>query len=498
MDEVDPFEGKLLLNCCTEFFKRIVEPLNTSEMMSFEEYLSMTSYSNKLKDHFRTIRTEFGNKPVTSVNTTCKSFIKSESYGKPKWPRWINSPDDVTKAVLGPFIKSVEKKFFKAGPWFIKGTDPKELPDKLRRMFGDSTVVETDFTAFESHHRGMYTEILLRFFYHMLRNTPENKAARVVIRKMVKGKNVCRTRHLEAHVDQRLMSGVLWTSLGNAVLNLCIMSFLRSRSLRRSTDVNEIVADMVTFNGLIEGDDGICEGFRVDQGVIDRLGLKLKLANANFYGDASFCGNVCARDSDTIVPDPLKVLRTMPLLGSPYTFANEKKQKGLMRAKAMSYKYMYANAPVVGAYCDWILEQTSGHDIRGVCHVLDNHKRGLVDLAMNWRLDDGTKGYLAPSRPSCADRELCEKRFGISIEEQLAMERCMKGKGPVYYPLEHFMSDDQVKHGVNFYTSEPLEFSPSSPPPEYAHKLSKLAGVGSKRVAREAKFTAEFCDVQDA
>ena len=131
-----------------------------------------------------------------------------------------------------------------------------------------------------------------------------------------------------------------------------------------------------TFNAFIEGDDGICSKFEVNEQLIQALGIQLKMEEKPNYGLASFCGIVCPVGSRHIIYNPDKFLRNFFWL--PIKFANrsQKDQDMYLRAKALSYLHSFGNCPIIGPISYEICKRTNTFNIKeSILNEFDKYKR---------------------------------------------------------------------------------------------------------------------------
>lgn len=396
------------------FLVKNLEPLISREVEDFDGWLSNTPYTSVRKLYLASLRhSEIAcGKKVSE----CLSFIKWEGYMEPKNPRAINSPSDLSKVILGPLFKAIDKKTFEM-KWFVKGTDPKQWPSRLRDLFGRRPVVGTDFKSFESHHRDGFSRIVHFWIMHMIRGLPVAHSTRRLISKLVLGHNVTKFSTCKAEILQRLMSGALWTSSANGVLNLLIMSYLTSRNAMPHLTPEQLAFyASESFVGVFEGDDGLSSATRVDRDLIQRLGVKLTLDESPSFDTASFCGIVCQYESDAVVTDPVKVLRSFFVIPPKYMNSSPKIHMQLYRAKALSYKYAYNDCPIVGPLCHKICDLTRSVDAR----VISSETK-------LWRLRDVPINELMAqwkNTPKVSDeaRAVVSQQFRVSVEQQLIIE----------------------------------------------------------------------------
>lgn len=401
-----------------KFARRItatIPKLSTELLTSL--WMDTRKYTKKVKIDFMEHRLDHFSAATYRDLVANTSFIKREMMCKAKHARGINSYSDASKAILGPWIKSVERTVFAHFPVFSKGTDPKDLPELLRTRLGDGPVMETDFTSMEGHHREVLMRVSRDMMLHVLDGAPP--VIKRIINRMCMGVNKCSFGCFTGEVAERLMSGALWTSLANGYLNFILLTYLRARS-ERPDDSVESLADNWSkyFDGLVEGDDGITKATELDERIISELGLRLKFERHNHFGDASYCGTRCSRDSDQIQCDPMKVLRNLVWVDPALKDAKRSKVLAQVRAKAMSYAHTYTGCPIVYPFAQRILELTAGINITDVakfCRGSYEQKRLQRALdAKPWR----TNSEITPGA-----REYMHARSGISPTEQERIEK---------------------------------------------------------------------------
>lgn len=424
----------------TLFIKHKLDPLRPEECKAFETWLELSKYDTKRKDMLAMLR-ERTDKLAEEV-AKAKSFVKNEGYENPKAARGINSYSDASKALLGAIISDVDAKTFKMN-YFVKGTNPRDWPKRLEQEFGCERVVETDFSSFEAHHRDEYSKVVHFWIMHMIRNVVDAGLKRL-ISQLVKGANIVQFKHLTAVIKQRLMSGAMWTSSSNAMLNLTSICYMSLRSKYPNLTAEELIGHLDEFKGLFEGDDGIFVDMGISEQMRKDMGVNLDFHCVSEYGKASFCGIICCDGSEGVVTDPIKFIKKIFYLDKNYTKSKQTKQLTMLRAKAMSYLTSYAKCPIIGPICKHICDCTSGFDVSSARAETDWWHRDSLDLAIAekpWN-KPRSEFYLPEYH---ANRVLVSERFGVSIETQMRIERSIKpGVPAIYCDLSEFMTDDQV------------------------------------------------------
>lgn len=441
MEKIDGDEKKSFTSFAKTFVRQHFNPLVEEEIPSFEEWMfNKTTYSSKRKENLAKVllSTERMSKKTPSSN----SFIKREGYEKPKNARGINSYTDESKVLIGRFQHAIDKKLFST-KWFVKGKNPNTWPGLLRERFGDNGVMGTDFTSFEAHHRDVFADVVHYAFMHMIRDCGLTNDYKRLLSRVMKGTNVTEFSRLRAEIDERLMSGAMWTSSANGLLNLLIMSYLVARS--KAPDVApELLAINIDdyFTGYVEGDDGICVDEQIDESIIQRLGIILKFEKHSHFTRASFCGIICDDsnlETPEVLKDPIKVLRNFFILDARYIGARKSIHKGLLRAKALSLMCNHKNCPIIGPLCDKICELTRGHSL--VATSENDFKQHYIDEAVQKKL------WTTRSVVTERARILVEEVFNITCAEQLRIESEINNStGRIYVDLSRYAHVDQARY----------------------------------------------------
>ncbi|KPA84471.1 RNA-dependent RNA polymerase [Leptomonas pyrrhocoris] len=333
-----------------------------------------------------------------------KSFIKDEGYDEYKMPRAINSYSDSTKYFLGPYIKSLEKKFFR-NKFFVKGKSNRERDEVLRHTFGDSKVLYTDFSHFESHHRGVYAQLFVDFLYYMGGDCLEFQAAR----HLILGSNKSTFSSIEASCKSRLMSGALWTSFQNSFLNFFVMAYLnyKKTAVKRQFRIESLKM-------FIEGDDGIMKHFNYNNRIIKRLGLCLKINSAEHFSLASFCGRVISQNA--CFTEPTKAIDKLCWFPMRMHSMKENARRAVFKARAMSLLENNENCPILDPLARKIIQMNRNIDARVALKHFSAYER---DILQDF---DFSPRKLDPSDISYENRVLMEQLYGITVDQQIWFE----------------------------------------------------------------------------
>lgn len=362
------------------------------DVLSFEDWLSDTGYSEHRKDELRkAANIDNFAPPPRSVSATVKSFGKLESYDQNKNLRWINSRSDRFKAYAGRFFKSIEAEVYKIG-YFVKHQSMVERAARVASLEKQGCrYFASDFTSFEAHFAPQFMLACeCQLYDYMLSNFP---GVSRYLDNVITGKCSASTRAgVHFTVKGRRMSGDMCTSLGNGFSNLMLWMFFMQENC------------VQWFDGLVEGDDGLfaINGSPPTIEQFALLGFVVKIDEISVPTEASFCGIVSAGQN---VRDPARFVRGFCWYeGAPTSLHHERE---LLRAKALSALYESPACPVVSALASYALELTTG-----------------VNPVFK------TDGYhpVYPSKPPPSvdvlpcTRFLFEKMYGISVAAQIEIE----------------------------------------------------------------------------
>lgn len=446
--------------------QRLFIPLVDADIPSLIEWLEGCSYSLSRKDQLAKLRklTAVLRTSGSKCHIDSESFLKTETYDKPKHARAINSYTDLLKTFFGPLFHAMDEKTFMATPngqakdpldpgrFFIKHTNPREWPKMLESYFGRLGVMGTDFTSFEAHHMKVLAGVVIYWMCHMVRTTSLSGPYKRLLSRLVLGCNKTKFDGIAATVDQRLMSGAMWTSSANGVLNLCIMSYLVSRSQNANHTPQQLVDWVMTdFKGKVEGDDGLCATAPVDDRLVKGLGLKLKFDYFPDYTKASFCGVVCDPVSMTVVKDPVKFLRGYFFV--PWKFRESRKlSNAYLKAKSLSLKYNYNNSPVIGPLAHRVTQILSSVDPRCISTELDSWERKVLADALS------EKVWMRSPCVSVDSMITVAQVFGFSLESQVATHKAIlawDGSRPLEINLREYEKHYDFRNMLNYTNTDP-------------------------------------------
>lgn len=388
----------------------------------FESWVSkQQSYSKTRKSQLRTAYLSVKDKPLEEKDYYVKSFIKREFYEEPKFPRFINSRSDRFKARVAACIHLIEDQVYHL-PQFVKHKPITSLPKDLANLSKYSYILETDYSSFESGFNPFYVDSCeCQLWRYMLQNNPD--LLEDVLKcyyQVVEGVMIPRIERLyndefEARVQGSRMSGDMWTSLGNGFSNLMNVSYFANKR-------NE------NFDGFVEGDDGI---FGMDHPFMNKadyesLGFKIKMEYVHDLNETCFCGNLFDLKDQKTVISPEQIARVFWTCNAQYLTGPDRFRTGLLRSKAMSLNVTGKFTPIAGPLSEKI------------CSILGS---GLVVSHDKWKFENILKYFDwndVKSSVPISSRLLYQSKFGITVEEQIMLERLINNANSIsdlYLPM---------------------------------------------------------------
>lgn len=398
-----------------------------------QEYLDSTDFNQERKNQYLAAEELYGfGKPDLESCRMVQSFIKLECYKSYKWPRFINSRIDAFKLFSACRFKAIEDVLYKEMDYFVKHLTNEQKCEKIKSLIGKGKYYYiTDFTAFESH---MVPDIMRVFecnlYQHMLNHSFDVD----FICKVLTGVNKLRTRTgFKAEVLGRRMSGEACTSLGNSFTNLMLMDFITSKKNGK-------------FYGYVEGDDGIfATTVPVTKEDYASLGFDVKIwqiedpcTNIPVTGladpDVAFCGLVFTQTGE-VLRDPIKFLMKF---GWTHSFVNAgtKIMMGLLKAKCLSACFETPQCPIVGAVARYCFAKCAKYE---AVWVNDHYHE---EVPKDFKIPD--------FQPSHEARLLFERIYGISVEQQVWLEKYVQDNGPTELAQYLDVPDDIIDYASRY------------------------------------------------
>lgn len=391
------------------------ETLDYDEEINFEEWLSKTNYPEWRKTELRKVYDSL----ITiedKANFIVKLFMKDEFYPGIKHGRGIYARVDQAKCIFGPIIKKIEEIVYKH-PAFVKHVPVDERPKYIfERLFRPGgKYLATDYTSFEAHLSKEMFKMIEYFIYRSLIGKSNSRMTYIMslMEHVVSGRNIIKNKYFSGYIDARRMSGEMTTSLGNGLVNYCLMKFAC------------YVQDIDTV-GVVEGDDGlfvIAGNCIFDETVFDQMGCKIKLDVHSSLETAGFCQNVFDINECRNVVDPIKILCNFGWCQTKYLRASNKTKMKLLRVKALSMLFQCAGCPIVHALASRLLYLTRSYNIG---NQMDKTFSGFWERQLKADIEKMNVREKLKTPVTQASRMLMAEKFGIPVCSQLAIEENIK------------------------------------------------------------------------
>lgn len=424
MPPINRAMGRRFLRFFRSYMKKMYKPINADDVLSFEDWLSSRDINTQEKQ----IIIDSIKNVLDISDFSFNSFAKHEPYTKHYAAfRAIQALPPSIKAIFGPIFHAIEQEVF-SKPQFVKKIPVEERAAYIYSVFGDEVISPRDYTSMEAHHRGVFSRCFVMLISYLLTNISYKAEVMGLLARTYSQNNLCKFKYFNILSDSRLMSGSLWTSLANGVLNDAIAVFLTLQTQHPDMDPARYADLSFSVKRLIEGDDSLVQNSPVSETVIRDLGLVLKLEEPCHPFAASFCG-IVSPDGKYVQTDPVKmILKTLvfdarkPIAGS--------KQLSLLRCKALSIKTMFPSCPVLTAFSDYLLRHTRGIDHRFGKYCIAEWSREHIERAVQ------KKVWQTKLEITQRQREFFFERFGVSIQEQLDAESWFERSdlGDIHFP----------------------------------------------------------------
>lgn len=367
--------------------------------MEFEDWLESTSYNLHRKQQLRQARESTNGRPTMRRCSHVKMFGKRESYPEYKHARMINSRVDEFKAYSGPMFKAIEEELYsvRIGPTkqmpFVKHMTPEERMERvisIKQQPGH--YFATDFTAYESHFTPEVMNACECLLYkHCLQKMPDD--AEFICKVLCGPQRLSSRGGVHVRIKGRRMSGDMCTSLGNGFTNLMLALFV----------AHEAGAHL---DGIVEGDDGLfVSDIPLNAEMWKRLGFTIKLEEVRDPCKASFCGLIFG-ESGQIIRDPRRFFQKFGWTES-FVNGNDTVMHRLLLARALSALHETPQCPIVGLIARRAVSLCAGY---------------TPLYPSGWYKPKISSWASEPYSPSPATRQLFAECYGISVEQQLAVE----------------------------------------------------------------------------
>lgn len=419
-----------------------LQTLADSNVMTFDEWIAGTAYSQSRKDELKALWIDRkDDMPTLTELAQVASFIKDETYPEFKFPRLINSRVDVAKCYFGPIVATISERLF-ALPHFIKKIPVADRPEAIfnRLYHPGATYMFTDYTAFEAHFTAtIMRSIEYQLYKFMCKGLTLWEKLKCFLCKILMGTNVLKFKMIIVKIIAGRMSGEMNTSQDNGFSNLIIYLFLiRENAIEHHFIIigpDGIEHWMFETAIFVEGDDGLafCSEpslYPTKEQYAD-LGFTIKIGLTDKLNEASFCGCVYDVQENIVVTDIREVICRLGWTNKKYVQSSNNTRQQLLKAKALSLCHQYNGCPVLSVLGRKLLSLLQNVTIEQ--RIIDN---------MDWWektkfMEMMAKGLPVEKVPSVDTRELVERLYNVSVHTQCVWEQLfanMKTLAPVSLP----------------------------------------------------------------
>lgn len=402
-----------------------LRPLAADSDVSVEHWLSEANYPAWRKEELRLYENDLV--IVHPRDSRTKSFIKDEFYPEFKHPRTINPRNDRFKVFSGPIFHEIEKVLFKT-KWFVKFIPVAERSNYIiQEVYSpNSTYFATDYSSFESSFTAEAMNAMeMQLYQYMSQHVKGGDHWFNTVQRVLTGDQEMVFRNVTVRTKATRMSGDMCTSLGNGFSNLMLMLFAGQE------------LGLGDLHACFEGDDGIgrfSSGQLPDPQFFEHLGFSVKMEVHNDIASASFCGIVCDIESRQQMTDPKQTLATFGWAQKIYANSKNSTLMALLRAKSLSYAHAYPHCPLIAPFVRRVLHLTRGIDHRV---VLTHKATNMFDrMWYTQAFAAYQSGKIPEFAPTIRTRQLFERLYGVSVDQQLKIESSMSTMEIGGFPID--------------------------------------------------------------
>jgi hypothetical protein len=453
----DPDSMKRFGEFVDNWLKENMTPLPADADVSFETWINNAPYPLWRKEEMRrvyeeslgeltsdnVIKFDKHGRQLPNKHFRLNSFQKDETYPTYKAARAINSRSDEFKVRVGPIFKAIERELF-ALPYFIKHTPVDERANEiLRELYQEGAkIFGSDYTSFEA----LFTKLLMetvefKLYKYMTKFLPDQEWYKIVTTAL-SGKNACHFRNkFTITVEATRMSGEMCTSLGNSFTNLMAMLFVGKELGWKNLRLR------------VEGDDSINTFYGKSPTPEDfsKIGLIIKIEEYDSLTEGSFCGIIADADEMINVTDPINAMLDFGWTTRSYAHSGIKRKKQLLKAKALSLAYQYPGCPILSKLAEYGLRVTSdvAYSLGDMCEY---EREQFKQLNEKYRLK------IPKKETGIKTRLLVEKRYNLSVEDQLNIEAYLDSKQDLSPIVSEAVLSNCHPDAADYYTKYVYDF----------------------------------------
>lgn len=394
-------------------------------LIPFEEYINNhPSYTAAKKRSLIKLHHETKNLSLEELwrYTTAASFVKWEPYMEEKKPRLINPRDDVYKVRVAHIHASVDKFIYeKLKDFLVKGMTSPERSAKIDEVFGDrDETLSSDFSSQEVSIKEFLMRLECRIYERLLTGVITTEELNLIIVTKLSPQRL-EGSGLKLVLDVARDSGDPDTASMNAVENVVSTSFSYKEQLYPELTNQEFFAlKGDDYDILCEGDDGLhsSKRGRINASTYEKLGFLAKIEVHETSREASFCGQVLSARK-TLFADPVKFLLKLGWAHPQYHGCSQKTKNKLLVAKAYSALYLYPGCPIIHPVAATIVRRHINLINDNLRHLMfdDPHKIAQITFSQQKAIE------LCNIKVHDEDRNDYERLYGLSVEDQLSLEK---------------------------------------------------------------------------
>lgn len=412
-----------------EKFKHcIIQP---EEDLSLKTFLDTTDYTEKRKAKLTRAYEEY----LTPLlrHLAVLSFSKREPYLKYNPARGIYSRSDYIKAYIGPYTQNIGRKMFK-GSMFIKNIP---VEDRAKFLFDKYNIPglklsSNDFTSYEATFVQQIMRIELQFYEFCLQLLPEQQYLMQIFMRTKQGISTMTFKNFVARLRAKRYSGEMDTSSMNSYFNYVLIMFLLFKSMEHTKNPKKAIVSVANVRSFLskvveptlEGDDSLIAHFKkLNETILTRLGAIAKLETHDSAFDASFCGLLFDPVALDLIYNPFKFLMKFGYTSDRYLHSNNKTKLALIRAKALSFLFVFKACPIISPYCQKMLTLTTSVGPMKLERALAKLRR---EKGFERMVHCDSSTVVKTTEIKMETRFLMERTFQCPVEIQLSLENYIK------------------------------------------------------------------------
>lgn len=475
----DPNPAKIrnIYKFIDRMFGLLFRPLRDDEVLDPMDWIETRPYPRTRKEeHKKAWLAGEPEKPHRS-----KKFVKSETYPKYKFLRWIQPLDDWTKMFMGPIATEIDKQVFNL-PCFIKKIPIKERVEYIKKRIDCSFAeyTQADVESMEAHLKQKRADWMLYALHLFVCSLSKGKRYMQIFEDIIRG---CKKRKTvsESYCDNfvikllmALRSGMNETSFINSLESLITHFYILENEFGykfedllsllddiRIEDPVKYATNLFPSKLLTEGDDKLAAeepcNVITKEIYLEYGYMCAPRSDPSMYG-TDFCTLVFSV-SGVPITNILYTYVTSGWSDDSYLLTSQHRKKELMRAKGYSYLYQYTNCPVIHELGLYFLRVTRDINLERFFRVKNHLSQWEMDILYEAYMNERHVIHKPIDCPMDA-RIMVETLYGVTVDMQLNAEKELQNLTQIR-PLNLFppyvYPDDWLHYNVNYVVEIPKE-----------------------------------------